>query len=52
VFDAINPQTGDSSALLAPLANTEYMNLHLRFISERVGPEAQVTLVFESVRSP
>ena len=47
VFAAVNPLTGDSSALLAPLANTEYMNHHLRFISEQAGPEVQVILVLD-----
>jgi transposase len=47
LFGAVNPLTGDSSALLAPLANTEYMNHHLRFISEQAGPEVQVILVLD-----
>jgi transposase len=47
LFGAVNPVTGDSSALLAPTVNTEYMNHHLRFISEHVGPEVQVVLVLD-----
>ncbi len=47
LFGAVNPLTGDSSALLAPLANTEYMNHHLRFISEQVGVAVQVILVLD-----
>ena len=47
LFGAVNPLTGDSSALLAPLANTEYMNHHLRFISEQAGPEVRVILVLD-----
>jgi hypothetical protein len=47
VFGAVHPQSGDSSALLAPLVNTAYMNHHLRFISEHVGPEVQVILVLD-----
>jgi transposase len=47
LFAAVNPLSGDSSALLAPLANTEYMNHHLRFISEQVGPDVQVVLVLD-----
>ena len=47
LFAAVNPLTGDSSALLAPLANTEYMNHHLRFISEQADPEVQVILVLD-----
>ena len=47
VFGAVNPLTGDSSALLAPTVNTDYMNHHLRFISEQVGPDIQVVLVLD-----
>ncbi len=47
LFGAVNPITGESSALLAPTVNTEYMNHHLRFISEQAGPEAQVILVLD-----
>jgi transposase len=39
--------TGASSALLAPTVNTDYMNHHLRFISEQVGSEAHVILVLD-----
>lgn len=31
----------------APLANTEYMNHHLRFMSERVGPAVHIVLVLD-----
>ena len=47
LFGAVNPVTGESSALLAPTVNTEYMNHHLRFISERVGPDVHVVLVLD-----
>lgn len=47
LFGAVNPVTGDSSALLAPTVNTEYMNHHLRFISERVEPDVHVVLVLD-----
>jgi transposase len=47
LFGAVNPVTGDSSALLAPTVSTEYMNHHLRFISERVGPDVHVVLVLD-----
>ena len=47
LFGAVHPQTGASSALLAPTVNTEYMNHHLRFISERVGPNVHVVLVLD-----
>ena len=47
LFGAVNPVTGDSSGLLAPTVNTEYMNHHLRFISERVEPNVHVVLVLD-----
>jgi transposase len=47
LFGAVNPLTGASSALLAPTVNTEYMNHHLRFISDRAGPDVQVILVLD-----
>ena len=47
LFGAVNPRTGDSSALLAPTVNTDYMNHHLRFISEQAGPEVHVVLVLD-----
>ena len=47
VFGAVNPLTGDSSALIAPTVNTDLMNVHLRQISEAVGPEKHVVLVMD-----
>jgi transposase len=47
LFAAVNPLTGDSSALLAPTVNTESMNHHLRFIRERAGPNVQGVLVLD-----
>ena len=47
LFAAVNPVTGDSSAMLAPTVNTEYMNEHLRFISREAGPDTQVVLVLD-----
>ena len=47
LFGAVHPQTGESSALLAPTVNTAYMNHHLRFISEQVGADVQVILVLD-----
>lgn len=46
-FAAVNPLTGESSAMLAPTVNTDYMNEHLRFISEQVGPNRHVVLVLD-----
>ena len=47
LFGAVNPLTGESSALLAPTVNTAYMNHHLRFISEQAGVDVQVILVLD-----
>ena len=47
LFGAVNPQTGGSSALLAPTVNAAYMNHHLRFISEQVGADVHVLLVLD-----
>lgn len=47
LFGAVNPLTGQSSALLAPTVNTEYMNHHLRFISEQAGADVHVILVLD-----
>jgi transposase len=47
LFGAVNPLTGQSSALLAPTVNTAYMNHHLRFISEQAGADVQVILVLD-----
>jgi transposase len=47
LYAAVNPETGKSSALLAPSANTDYMNAHLAFISEHVGPDRHVVLVLD-----
>ncbi len=47
LFGAVNPKTGESSALIAPTVNTDYMNAHLNFISQQVGPKTQVVLVLD-----
>lgn len=47
LFGAVNPQTGESSAMIAPTVNTGSMNAHLRFISEQVGPDRHVVLVLD-----
>jgi transposase len=47
LFGAVNPQTGASSALLAPTVNTAYMNHHLRFIGEQAGADVHVLLVLD-----
>jgi len=47
LFGAVNPLTGESSALLAPTVNTAYRNHHLRFISEQAGVDVHVILVLD-----
>jgi len=47
LFGAVNPRTGQSSALLAPTVNTQYMNHPLRFISEQAGADVQVIMVLD-----
>ena len=47
VFGAVNPRTGNSSALVAPSVNTELMSQHLAFIAEEAGPDAHVVLVLD-----
>ena len=47
LFGAVNTLTGKSSAMLAPTVNTDYMNAHLRFISEQVEPGRHVVLVLD-----
>ena len=44
---SVNPQTGESVALLAPTVNTDYMNAHLRHLSQQVGPQRHVVLVLD-----
>jgi transposase len=47
LFAAVNPPTGDSSAMLAPHADTHYMNAHLKFVSEAAGPDEHVVPVLD-----
>ena len=47
LFGAVCTATGDSLGLVAPTANTELMNAHLRMISEHVGPDVHVVLVLD-----
>lgn len=47
LFAAVNPITGDSSAMLAPTVNTDYMNEHLRFISKQAGQNKHIVLVLD-----
>jgi transposase len=43
----VNPATGESSALLAPTVNTDYMNIHLKLISEQMGEDRHAVLVLD-----
>jgi DDE superfamily endonuclease len=47
LFAAVNPLTGNSSAMLAPHANTHYINAHLKFISEAAGENKHIVLVLD-----
>lgn len=47
LWAAVNPQTGESTALIGPTVNTAYMSEHLRMISEQVGPTRHVVLVLD-----
>lgn len=47
IFGAVNPVTGQSSAMIAPTVNTDYMNHHLRFIGEEAGDDVHVILVLD-----
>ena len=47
LFAAVNPLTGDSSAMLAPHADTHYMNAHLKFISEAAKAGEHIVLVLD-----
>jgi hypothetical protein len=44
---AVNPLTGESSALLAPTVNAAYMNHPLRFICGCAGLDVQVVPVLD-----
>lgn len=47
VFGAVNPFTGQSSALIAPTVNTKLMSVHLKMIAEEAGEDTQVVLVLD-----
>jgi len=47
IFGAVNPLTGDSSALITPTVSTDLMNTHLRMIAEAAGDDAHVVLVLD-----
>ena len=47
VFGAVNPLTGQSSALIAPTVNTDLMSTHLRMIAQEAGDDVHVVLVLD-----
>ena len=47
VFGAVDPLTGQSSALIAPTVNTSLMSVHLRMICEEAGADTHVVLVLD-----
>ena len=47
VFGAVDPLTGQSSALIAPTVNTALMSAHLRMICEEAGADTHVVLVLD-----
>ena len=48
LYGVVNPETGESCALVLPWANTEMMQLHLNAISSQVGPHRHVVLVLDN----
>lgn len=47
IFGAVNPQTGASSALIAPTVNTHLMSEHLAMIAAEAGDGVHVVLVLD-----
>jgi transposase len=47
LFAAVNPNTGESAALIAPTVDTQWMSKHLSILSEEVGPTRHVVLVLD-----
>ena len=47
IFGAVDPLTGQSSALISPTVNTQLMNVHLRMIAEEAGEDTHVVLVLD-----
>jgi len=48
LYGAVNPETGESCALVLPWANTEMMQLHLNALSAQVGSHRHVVLVLDN----
>lgn len=47
VFGAVNPMTGQSSALISPTVNTDLMSRHLQMIADEAGSDVHVVLVLD-----
>lgn len=47
IFGAVDPLTGQSSALTAPTVNTGLMSTHLRMIAEEAGEDVHVVLALD-----
>jgi transposase len=48
IYGAVNPQTGESCALVLPWANTEMMQLHLDALSTQLGPDRHAVLILDN----
>ena len=48
LYGAVNPISGESSALVLPWANTAMMQLHLNALSKRIGPDRHVVLILDN----
>jgi len=47
LYASVNPISGESSAMLAPHVDTDYMNQHLKFVSQAVDDDVHVVLVLD-----
>ena len=48
IYGAVNPNSGESCALILPWANTAMMQLHLDELSKKVGPDRHIVLVMDN----
>ncbi len=47
LYDAVCPETGNSAAMISPWVNMDATNMHLKWISDSVGPEDHSVLVLD-----
>lgn len=47
LWAAVDPVTGDASLMITPTVNTDYMNAHLRFISQLLTPDEHAVLILD-----